>query len=138
MFLIFVKSQNWNIRAIILCTAALILSIICIKCTEGSKFNKYFRMINNKSTHEDIFSDVMDYKNGTTLRIVCNDCVYTGKLLFHEEKGKDSWIILADYIIESGEDITSSTDTQFPSAIMLKVSDIKHIELYYNENNSVL
>lgn len=138
MFLIFVKSQNWNIRAIILCTAALILSIICIKCTEGSKFNKYFRMINHKSTHEDIFSDVIDYKNGTTLRIVCNDWVYTGKLLFHQEKGKNSWIILADYIIESGEDIRNSADISYPTTIMLRLSDVMHIELYYNEENTVL
>lgn len=86
MFLIFVKSQNWNIRAIILCTAALILSIICIKCTEGSKFNKYFRMINHKSTHEDIFSDVIDYKNGTTLRIVCNDWVILVNCFFTKKK----------------------------------------------------
>ena len=139
-FSVVFKSHTWNVRAVILCTTALILSIICIKFTENSKFNKYFRMINNKSTHDDIFSDVIDYKNGTTLRIICNDYVYTGKLLFHEEIGKDSWIALADYIIESKADKNdiTSTDVSYPSVIMLKVSDIKYIQLYYNENNTVL
>lgn len=140
VFSIFIKLQNWNTRAIILCTTALILSIICVKFTEGSKFNKYFRMINNKSTHDNMFSDVIDYKNGTTLRIMCNDYICTGKLLFHEEKGKDSWIVLTDYIIEteSDESDINSTDVSYPSIVMLRISDIKYIQLYYNENNTIL
>lgn len=49
-------------------------------------------------------------------------------------------IALADYIIESKADKNdiTSTDVSYPSVIMLKVSDIKYIQLYYNENNTVL
>ena len=51
---------------------------------------------------------------------------------------KKVWIILADYIIESGEDIRNSADISYPTTIMLRLSDVMHIELYYNEENTVL
>ena len=54
--------------------------------------------INNKSLHDDILTDVINYRDGTTMRIVCDDAKYIGRLIGHEEKGKDSLYLLKGHL----------------------------------------
>lgn len=91
-------------------------------------------MLNNKSLHDNIWDDVIDYKNGTTVRAICNDVEYVGYLEYHEEKGNDSWMVLRDYIIYEDEEYRDAADFEYPSRIAIKMGDIKRLELYYAES----
>lgn len=85
----------------------------------------------DQTIHSSIWDDVFDYKKGTTLRLVCNNAIYTGYLKYIEEKGKDSWIALSDYIIEE-----NGTESKIPkdlsdSLIVVPMSTILRIETFY-------
>lgn len=123
-------SFPWSRRVIILTGLALLLSIIFVILSEVKYINKMFMRINFKSMHDDIWQDVIDYKNGTTLRFICEDVVYIGRLVEHEEKGNDSWFILKDYIIEGDTDY-SAKDIPYPTKIAVSLKDVKRVELYY-------
>ena len=122
---------GWNKRAIILCVLAFVLSIICVIISEIKIINELSLKINNKSIHDDIWNDVIDYRNGTTLRFVCEDCVYQGILVEHEEKGADSWFVLEDYIVEENDTIYKAKEMGMPCKIMVNLKDAKRVELYY-------
>lgn len=118
-------------RAIILSTIALILSLITVWFSEQKSINDMITKINHKSIHDDIWQDIIDYKNGTTLRMVCDDATYTGILLFHEEKGLDSWFVLDNYVIEENDKTFISDRITLPSKIAINLKTVKRIELYY-------
>lgn len=88
-------------------------------------------MINHKSLHDDIWQDVIDYKNGTTLRMFIGDNIYTGILVGHEEKGSESWFVLEDYIVESSDGTYNSENIKIPHRIAINMKNIDRIELFY-------
>lgn len=118
-------------RVIILAVIAIVFSIILVVVTEWKIINNILLRINYKSIHNDIWQDVIDYKKGTTLRITCNDAIYTGVLFMHEEKGNDSWFVFDNYIIEKGETIRHSADSEYPARLAISIKDVKLIEIYY-------
>ncbi len=93
--------------------------------------NKITLGINHKSTHDDIWQDIIDYKNGTTLRFICNDAIYTGILIEHEEKGNDSWFILENYIVEEDNTYYKSDEIGNNCRIAINLKNVKRVELYY-------
>lgn len=130
---------SWGRRVIILSVLALVLSLASVVFTEWKRVNDWILKVNHKSIHDDIWHDVIDYKNGTTLRFICDNAIYTGVLAGHEEKGKESWFILEDYIVKEGETTYKSGDMQYFSRLALKLSDVNRIELYYgNKKKSKL
>lgn len=129
---IFVKvGFGWSKRALILIIIAIILSLFCIIISESKILMKIVLKINNKSIHDDIWSDIVEYKRGTTLRIICDDCTYTGKLFMYEEKGNDSWFCLEDYVVEEKDRKYSLVKTETPCRIAIRLADAKRIELFY-------
>nr|WP_270248898.1 hypothetical protein [Coprococcus catus] len=122
---------SWNLRAIILCIIAVILAILFTKLSETNVFNKLFLKVNNKSIHSDIWDDIVDHKNGTTMQITCENVVYTGRLHFYEQKGEDSWFSLTDYTIEENGKTFESDSMGVPAVIVVRLSDAKRIELFY-------
>lgn len=128
---------SWSKRVIILSTLALILSLASVVFTEWKKVNDFILKVNHKSIHDDIWHDVIDYKNGTTLRFVCDDAIYTGILVGHEEKGNDSWFVLEDYIVNKDGVVYQSEDMNNFSRLALKLCDVKRVEMFYgNEEKS--
>lgn len=93
--------------------------------------NKISLLINHKTIYPDIWDNVVDYENGTTLRIVCDDVVYAGVLAEREEKGNESWVVLEDYTVHENGELYSSKDQKYPSKLMINLRDVKRIELYY-------
>lgn len=124
---------SWSRRVIILTVAAVVLSIITVFITEVKIINKTLLHINNKSIHDDIWQDVIDYKNGTTLRLICDNTIYTGVLVGHEEKGNDSWFILEDFIVEDKDNYYKSEDMSCYARIAINLKNVDRIELYYGE-----
>ena len=126
---------TWEERVIILTIFALITSLICIFISELNFVNKIFLKINYKSIHNDIWNDVIDYKNGTSLRIICSDATYTGVLIGHEEKGADSWFVLGDYIVSENGITYASEDMSFRSQVAINLKNVKRVELFYGESD---
>lgn len=122
---------SWDERVIILLAIAITLSVITVIITEFKPINRMLLNINHKSIHDDIWQDVIDYKKGTTLRIVCDDVVYIGVLLIHEEKGNESWFVLDDYIIEENNKEYRAEDNEYPTKLAIKINDVKRVEMFY-------
>lgn len=103
-------------------------------CISEIKFvNRILLHINNKSLHDDIWQDIIDYRNGTTLRFICGDTIYIGTLVIHEERGNDSWFVLDDYIVEEKNSKYKAEDMNFRSRIAINLRDVDRVELYYGD-----
>lgn len=124
---------GWSKRAVILCILSFVLSILCAVISERKFVNNISLRINNKSIHNDIWNDVIDYKNGTTLRFVCDNCIYQGVLVEHEENGTDSWFVLEDYIVEEDDTKYSAKEMGLPCKLMIKISEVQRVEMFYGE-----
>lgn len=124
---------EWNERVIILSLLAFMSAIITVIITELKFINKILLHVNNKSIHDDIWQDVIDYKNGTTLRLICGDTIYIGVLAGHEEKGNDSWFILEDFIVDEKDESYDAKDIKYPARIAINLKNADRVELYYGD-----
>lgn len=121
---------GWYRRALILCVTAFLLSILATVLSELKITNKLFQSINHKSIHNDVWLDLIDYKNGTTVKIDTQNGTYTGILCAHEEKGLDSWFVISNYIyMENGEEHDCSNNVYNPK-LAINLKDVKHIEIF--------
>ncbi len=111
----------------------MVSSIIVVFVTEIKCINKILLHINNKSLHDDIWQDVIDYRNGTTLRFICGNTIYTGVLVGHEEKGNDSWFILEDFIVEDNDNHYEAEDMPYRARIAVNLKNVDRVELYYGK-----
>lgn len=127
------RSFIWSERVIILVGAAVLFSIIFALISERKFVNTLFMKINNKSIHNDIWQDTIDYKNGTTLKMICDSGTYTGILVTHEEKGNDSWFIIEDYIVEEVDEEYASKDIPYNSRLAINLKKVNRIELFYGD-----
>lgn len=126
-------SFSWQWRVIILSLMAVILSLVLVFVTEIKCVNQLLMQINNKSIHDDIWRDVIDYRNSTTLRIICGSMTYTGILVMHEEKGSDSWFVLEDFIVEGNGENYKAEDMDFRARIAINLKNADRVELYYGK-----
>lgn len=125
---------SWAVRVLLLVSVSVLLSIITIVIFETKFVKKWFKKINHKTTHDNIWLDIVDY-TGTSVHCVCNDNTsYYGVLTMHEENGTDSWFVLEDYIVEEEGEKYYSEEMSFPSKLALNLKNVKRIELYYGNN----
>lgn len=124
-------SYSFSWRVIILSLTSLILSVLCVIMSESKLFNKVALTINHKSLHNDIWQDIIDYKNGTSLRVIYDDATYIGVLAGHEEKGMDSWFVLENYIVEENGKLYETENIGIKTRVVLNLKNAKRIELYY-------
>lgn len=127
------KSFSWSERVIILVIFAIILAIILAIISECKFVNTLFMKINYKSIHNDIWQDTIDYENGTTLKMTCNDVVYTGILVAHEENGNDSWFVLEEYMVEEDDGKYNSNDIPYKCRLAINLKTVNRLELFYGE-----
>lgn len=124
---------SWSRRVIILSLLAIVLSLVSIFITEIKFVNKILLHINNKSIHDDIWQDIIDYRNGTTLRFICGNTIYIGVLVGHEEKGNDSWFILEDFIVDGKDENYEAKDMNCHAKLAINLKNVDRVELYYGE-----
>lgn len=127
---------SWYERAIVLLTLSIVISVATVFLSEYHTTNKLLSKLNNKTIHESIWHDIINYKDGTTLCLVCDNAIYTGVLAYHEEKGEDSWFALDDYIIEENGHESKAENISYKSRIAIRLKDVRRVELYYGENDS--
>jgi len=131
-----------SFKILILSSTGFILALVCtyLKNTKFIKRGLYYA--NNKSIHDDIFDDIIDYNKRTMMRVFIksSNVYYLGRFSFGEEKGLDSWISLIDYCCVD----KNTHDTLFDpdngglcSSVVINLKDIERIEIIY-ENDSVV
>lgn len=95
-----------------------------------------------KTPHDDIFWDVIDYSNGTLMRVYLKNesFYYVGQFSMREEKGDESWISLFNYgtvDYETGQMIYDAKANKDPTIAMVRLKDVSRIELVYDDNSDV-
>lgn len=133
MYIMINRNFTWSERVVILVGFAVVLSIILALISECKFVNILVMKINYKSIHNDIWQDTIDYKNGTTLKMTCNNGVYTGVLVAHEENGNNSWFILEDYTVTENNEEYESKNIPYKCSLAINLKDVKRIELFYGE-----
>ena len=108
---------------------------------EINKLSALLNRISRKSFNSDVWRDIIDYKEGTTLKIFLKNSsvVYIGKLILHEEKGLDSWFVLKDYIcsyLDKDEEFNGE-DCEYPTTVALNLREVERIELFYCKDTKV-
>ena len=114
-------------------TVALILGVVVCLVFKS----KFFRRILNKGFHknpyEDIWKNVISYKDGCILNIYFdherkNSVI--GQLSNHEENGSDSWFALTNYSVITGDEVIYSSETsEYKPYVIVRPSDAAYIEI---------
>lgn len=123
-----------------------LLALLLAKLYRSKKLSDGFASIFVKSLHDDIWSDVIDFQNGTILYLTLkNGNRVTGGFHSVEEKGNDSWLSLDNYILEDrdGTPLTDSfsrmehpeSNTEPEPLLLLRVSEIERFEVKYLETS---
>lgn len=134
-----IKTEFETGQKVLICSAgAVILSIISSIIYKMKWFYSLVSKINNKAVNENMFLNILDFKNGNSVRVITKKNIsYIGTLVQLEENGMDSWIGLADYIIskmENNEDIYDSIDSPRKPIVAINFSNIESIEIFYDKN----
>jgi hypothetical protein len=120
--------------AIILGTIFSIVLSILFTC---KWFSKLMVVLFHKTPNEDIWRDVLDFQNGSNLKIYLkNEGYYViGHYKNLEEKGEESWITLSGFAKYNKK--TNKNYMNEPSYIddnsvtyMIRIADIEHIEIF--------
>lgn len=120
--------------AIILGTIFAIIVSIIFTC---NWFSNFMIFLFHKTPNEDIWRDVLDFKNGSNLKIYLkNENYYViGHYKKLEEKGEELWITLSGFA--KFDKKTNENYMNEPSYIndesvtyMIRLTDIEHIEIF--------
>lgn len=135
---LFIRSNIVN-NPLIMSGLSIILSTMfaCIlaKCFNSTKFKNWMVAHFHHTPNEDIWLDVLDFENGSNLKVYVKDKDYyvIGNYRCYEEKGQDSWLALSGYgkfSIENNEEIKPSYLNDKNVIITFRFSDIEHIEIF--------
>lgn len=101
----------------------------------SNKFKKLMVKYFHRTPNDDIWLDVLDFKNGSNLKIYLKNKDYyiIGNYKCYEEKGNDSWIALTGYIKFTCKDdtvINPSHKGDKSVIITVRFSDIDHMEIF--------
>jgi hypothetical protein len=97
--------------------------------------------INNKSINDEIWNDVINYKESTMLKVYLkeSDILYIGRFATREEKGLDSWIAITEYArFNKNNDLQYySTEQNEKSMVVVNMRDIERVEFVYQDDSVV-
>lgn len=92
-------------------------------------FSKIFAKAFIKSFYPTVWENCIDFKNGSMVYIETTSGEFVEGLFYMiEEKGKDSWIALDNYKVPNN-DLPFNVKEKFNARLLLKVSDIKYIQV---------
>lgn len=114
-----------------------ISSIIWAKLYTSKRFHNFMISYFNKSQNEDIWRDIIDFENGSMLKIYIKGYPYyiMGRYKSHEEKGEKSWFVLSAYTkIDKGSNFNYNNEPDFSLRddiiIAIRLRDVEHIEIF--------
>lgn len=121
----------------IITLAGAVISLCFSKIYISRLFKKFMVKFFNKTPNNDIWRDVLDFKNGSNLKVYLKEQNYyvIGHYKAHEEKGNDSWIALSGFCkIDKYTNQNYGNEPSFidddSCIITLNFSNIEHIEIF--------
>lgn len=118
------------------CLAGLVLALLLSLLYRSKRLGDRFASVFVKSLHDDMWSDIIDFRRGTMLHAVLKNGsrVFGG---FHsiEEKGGDSWLCLDSYYIEDrdGKELANAEKRKNGALFVFRAADIERFEVEYCE-----
>ncbi len=118
-------------------TIGTILIIVLTILSQRKWFKKILVTLFHKTLNNDIWRDVLDFENGSNLKVYIKDKDYyiIGHYKNHEEKGEKSWLALSAFAKYGKE--TNKNYNNEPSylgnnevIITIRFTDIEHIEIF--------
>lgn len=133
---------NDSAKILIYAATGITLACICNYLKNTRWVQRLLNHANNKSVNDDIFDDIIDYKNSTWLYIYikASNICYAGNFSRREEKGMDSWIVLVHYYIIDKETLLKigTQDTaEMRTSVAINLSNVERIELFYDKESEV-
>lgn len=131
-----------SVKILIFSLTGLLLAVILTYLKQTSVIRWVLYYINNKSVHEDIFDDIIDYKKRTMMKIYIksSDVYYLGRFSFREEKGLESWIVLIDYYcldLKSNKILFDPETDDLKSSVAVNLKDVERLEIIYEGDSDV-
>lgn len=129
----FLSSNDASLAAT--CVICILGSIIICLCYRCNKINSIISRVFIKSMHNNMWEDLIDFKNGTALALKLNDgCELIGGYELVEENGEKSWLVLDAYEMcdEDGNVLFDYMSYGKESRMAIRVSDIKTIQTIVN------
>ena len=114
-----------------------VLAFIMAIIVSSKWFSKITVFLFNKTPNDDIWRDVLDFKNGSNLKIYLKneDYYIIGHHKDHEEKDGDSWLAVSAFA--KYDKVTNKNYKNEPSFLddenviyTVRFSDIEHIEIF--------
>ena len=101
----------------------------------SDKFKNFMVKYFHRTPNEDIWLDVLDFKNGSNLKVFFKEKenYLIGQYKCYEEKGADSWFALTGYAWFSkstGKILKPSYLEDNSVIITFKISDVEHLEIF--------
>lgn len=117
-----------------------VISLCVSKIYISRLFKKFMVKFFNKTPNNDIWRDVLDFKNGSTLIVYIKNSpyYYLGDFKIRDEHGENSIIGITHYTIydkSSNEVVRNGDDFENGSLIVFHLKDIESIEFVYSENS---
>lgn len=118
--------------------AAIILgsisAIICACVFRAKCFSNFLVLFFNKTPNDDIWMDIIEFKQGSNLKIYERGKKYyiTGHHYVNEEKGNDSWFAVSAYSKKSldNDDVIEDHSSDEKAILVVRLSDVDHIEIF--------
>jgi hypothetical protein len=112
--------------------AAIMLHKIKVSTSLNSMLQKIFQ----KETGDNIWKRVLDLESGNLVKIYMKDenIWYVGHIYSLEEKGKDSYLALINYLCHNIDDDSEydSVEREVPSVIVVNLVDVRKVEVFYS------
>ena len=128
-----------NSVQIVICVLVGAMLPILLKCIYMNKIYRKARLkIFNKTIHENIFDDVIDYNKKTMAKVYIKDLdvFYVGTFSLIEEKGNDSYISLIDYALLKNDTFKEVYRGE-TSSVVFNLNDIDRIEFTYEDDSKI-
>ena len=130
---------NWEITEIWVTVAisialSVVIAILFAEIYTSRLFKKFIVKSFQRSPHDSIWRNVLDYEKGTNLKVYLKNKDYyiIGHFYTHEEKGNDSWFSLSAFIktdIKTNKDIVNYQEHK-DVYIVFNLKDVDTIEVF--------
>jgi hypothetical protein len=111
-------------------------AIMLHKIKISAPLNAMLQKLLQKETGDNIWKRVLDLESGNLVKIYMKDenLWYMGHVYSMEEKGKDSYLALINYLCHNNDDDSEydSVEREVPSVIVVNLGDIRKAEVSYS------
>lgn len=129
---------NESLKIIIYVVVAVILSFFTVRIQNSKYVEQFLDKTTNKTVNIDILDDVVDVHKRNMMIVYLKDSEYyfIGALRLHEEKGKDSYIVLIEYALyDKNNDELICDYSETNSTVVINLQDIEYFQILYEDDS---